>query len=71
MTILRFKPRVVIAVYLTIGLADALYGWSVANPMISTAELIKLTAWLVFLWPAELATLVAPGLCAYWHALCP
>lgn len=71
MTPLRFKPRIVAAVYLTIGLVDAIYGWSVASPMISTLNLIELTAWLVFLWPAELVTIVAPELCTHWHALCP
>lgn len=70
MTTLKLTPRTGIAIYLAIGLADALYGWSAANPMISTSDLIKLTAWLVLLWPAELATIVAPGLCAHWQALC-
>lgn len=67
---MSWNLRMLAAAYLAAGLADALYGWTLLSPSISTPELLTSSATLVFLWPVVLATKLAPGLCAYWHGLC-
>jgi hypothetical protein len=66
----RRQLRILVAAYLTVGLADALYGWPILNPTLSTSDLLTSSVVLVFLWPVELATILAPGLCAHWHGPC-
>lgn len=68
---LRAKPRIIIAAYLTIGLANVIYAWSVPSSTTSTPDFIAISVADVLLWPVKLATVVAPGLCAYWHLFCP
>jgi hypothetical protein len=68
--VVRWNVHTLIAVYLTIGLVDALYSWRLLGPSLSTPEFLTSSVALVFLWPVELATKRVPGLCAYWHGPC-